>query len=179
LSFGWWNLEQHSCRLPNADEHTPVLHGGIVTRQSSGIARYDHADALSPLAPACRNRIPVMSHAIGEWDVLSTPVRGTCPTVVMRACLEQAVAAIQLLHSLCFPVVTGCTASRGYPMFDREQTAEDELPAEFDKLELDEFDLTTSRFSATQGVDYYLVKRAEAADGGPTECVAIADSQWP
>ncbi|WP_167047576.1 hypothetical protein [Salinibacterium sp. ZJ454] len=84
-----------------------------------------------------------------------------------------AVVALALLT-----VVTGCTASRGYPIFDREQTAEDELSAVFDKLELDEFAAATSRFSATHdGVDYYLIKRAGEAAGA--ECVAIADPEWP
>lgn len=50
----------------------------------------------------------------------------------------------------------------------------------FDKLELDEFNVATSRYSAThEGVDYHLIKRAENADSGPTECVAIADPEWP
>ncbi|WP_166878843.1 hypothetical protein [Salinibacterium sp. ZJ450] len=88
--------------------------------------------------------------------------------------LSVAIGALALLT-----VITGCTASGGYPIFDREQTAEDELPAVFDKMDLGEYDVASSRFSAThEGVDYYLIKEVDAA-GRPTECVAIADPEWP
>ena len=78
-------------------------------------------------------------------------------------------------------IITGCTTSNGYQIFDREQTAEDKLPAVFnEKLVLDEFDLSTSRFSVTHdGVDYYLIRKAEDSADGPMQCLAVADPLWP
>ncbi|GAB2460306.1 hypothetical protein HD599_001217 [Conyzicola lurida] len=62
-------------------------------------------------------------------------------------------------------LLAGCAGS-GFSVLDREQTAEDELPDRMvDGMELDEYDLESSRFSGTHnGVDFYLVRNEDMDD---------------
>jgi hypothetical protein len=69
--------------------------------------------------------------------------------------------------------LSGCAGSE-YPAFDHEQTAEDELPADF-SVPLDEYDLSTLRSAGThEDVDYFIIRMKDEADaGGP--CLVIDD----
>ena len=55
-------------------------------------------------------------------------------------------------------LLAGCSGT-GFSVLDTEQTEEDQLPAIMvDSLELDDYDLASSRFSASyEGVDMYLL----------------------
>lgn len=73
--------------------------------------------------------------------------------------------------------MTGCAAG-GYSIFERPQTAHDRLPrAMVDSMDLSDFNLSTSRFSAShEGVDYYLVKPSEGTMG---PCIALVGEAGP
>jgi hypothetical protein len=62
-------------------------------------------------------------------------------------------------------LLAGCAGS-GFSVMDSERTAEDELPDRMvDGMELDEFDLSSSRLSGSHnGVDYYLLRNPDMDD---------------
>ncbi len=76
--------------------------------------------------------------------------------------------------------LTACSGAN-YPDFDREKASEDDLPAVFsDEFDLDQYDLSTSRFEAThEGVDYYLIRTRGTSPSGVLECVAVAHPVLP
>jgi len=72
-------------------------------------------------------------------------------------------------------VLTGCTQP-GYSVLDSEQTADDELPSAFDQLELESFDVSTSRFSGSyQDTDFYVL----LPQGKLAPCLALAGEGGP
>jgi hypothetical protein len=92
--------------------------------------------------------------------------------------------ALSVLAVLCASALSGCAAPTensliGYPVFDREQTEEDQLPSSFDQLDLVGYDLTTVRFSGSHNdVNYYLL-RTYNADPGTGYCLAIGSGENP
>jgi hypothetical protein len=74
-------------------------------------------------------------------------------------------------------LLAGC-APAGYSIFDREQTLDDTLPREIiEAIDLSDFDLSTSRLSASyEGVDYYLLK---PSGGNRAPCIAMIGDAGP
>jgi hypothetical protein len=71
-------------------------------------------------------------------------------------------------------VLTACTGVSGYPIFDREPTAADELPPSFDDIDMSEYDLSTVRWSAShESVDFYLIRTTD----GMSTCLAVAAAE--
>jgi hypothetical protein len=86
---------------------------------------------------------------------------------------------LAVLAMVCGASLTGCITatsdpSNGYPIFEREQTAEDHLPDSFDELSLEEYDLESSRYSGShEDVDYYLIRMNDSNERTGF-CLAIA-----
>lgn len=83
--------------------------------------------------------------------------------------------SIVLLAAALGLALSGCAGASDFPAYDREQTADDELPAGFD-VELDEFDPASTRSAGShEGVDYFLIKAAGGVDMGAPCLVMVAE----
>jgi hypothetical protein len=89
----------------------------------------------------------------------------------MYRSMRSALAAMSTAAGVL--LLAGC-AQAGYSIFDREQTVDDMLPREIvEAIDLSDFDLSTSRLSASyEGVDYFLVK---PSGGIRAPCIAMID----
>ena len=91
---------------------------------------------------------------------------------------------LTLLAIVCGSVLTGClaptpNAASGYPIFDRDQTTEDELPDYFDAIDLSQYDLSTTRYSGSlDDVDYFLLRTNDSNETYGF-CLAIASADNP
>jgi hypothetical protein len=86
--------------------------------------------------------------------------------------ISSAPSALLVLGVL---LLTGCTQA-GYLVLDRERTAQDELPADFERVDLDGYDLSTSRYSGSyQDTDFYVL----LPEGKLAPCLALSGAGGP
>lgn len=85
---------------------------------------------------------------------------------------SRATSGVMAAVVVAIAALTACAGPQGFSVFERDQEADDRLPREFvDVMALGDFDLSTSRFSASyHGVDFYVLR---TSDGG-LPCLAIA-----
>jgi hypothetical protein len=88
-----------------------------------------------------------------------------------------AVVGAAIGAALGATMLTGCSQA-GYSIFERPQTVDDMLPREIvDIIDLSDFDLSTSRLSASyDGVDYFLLK---PSGGNFAPCLAMITESGP
>ncbi|MCU1543800.1 MAG: hypothetical protein JWM50_1665 [Microbacteriaceae bacterium] len=99
------------------------------------------------------------------WSTRSAPT-------VLATTIATAVGSV-----MCVTLLTGCSQT-GYSIFDRRQTVDDMLPrAIIDIIDVSDFDLSTSRLSATyDDVDYYLLR---PSGGNFAPCLAMINDAGP
>ena len=72
-------------------------------------------------------------------------------------------------------LLSGCTQA-GYSLLEREPTEKDALPAEFEQLDLETFDVSTARYSGSyQDSSFYVL----LPEGGLAPCLALAGDGGP
>lgn len=83
-------------------------------------------------------------------------------------------AAILLICTSAL-IVSGCSAGSDFPILDRAQTPEDEIPSSVtDLIDMSEYDLSTSRLSAIDDDrEYFLIERVSGGEV-TSPCLVIA-----
>ena len=69
--------------------------------------------------------------------------------------------------------LAGCTAGDGFPIFDREPTAQDELPSDFPDIDLEGYDVESLRFAGShEDVDLFVIRMENG-----TPCILVEAGQ--